>query len=108
MISRLARIEAGREGHEDSIRAGGNHDPRIRHLRRHPSRDPGQIQGAGTDELQASTFDFDLQVQLCTDLEAMPVNDTTVEWPEKLSRFVTVGRVHVPPQAISGTEHSEK
>ena len=42
------------------------------------------------DELQARAFDFDLQVQLCTDLEAMPVNDVTVEWPEKLSPFVTV------------------
>ena len=60
------------------------------------------------DELQASAFDFDLQVQLCTDLEAMPVNDTTVEWPEKLSPFVTVGRVHVPRQDISGTENFEK
>src|SRR5215510_737100 len=59
------------------------------------------------DELQASAFDFDLQVQLCTDLEAMPVNDTTVEWPEKLSPFVTVARVHVPRQDISGNEHSE-
>ena len=60
------------------------------------------------DELQASAFDFDLQVQLCTDLEAMPVNDTTVEWPEKLSPFVTVGRVHVPRQDISGIENFEK
>src|SRR5262245_26135747 len=60
------------------------------------------------DELQASAFDFDLQVQLCTDLEAMPVNDTTVEWPEKLSPFVTVGRVHVPTQDISGSENFEK
>src|SRR5262249_43281054 len=60
------------------------------------------------DELQASAFDFDLQVQLCTDLEAMPVNDTTVEWPERLSPFVTVGRVHVPSQDISGSENFEK
>ena len=60
------------------------------------------------DELQASAFDFDLQVQLCTDLEAMPVNEATVEWPEKLSPFVTVGRVHVPRQDISGTENFEK
>jgi hypothetical protein len=60
------------------------------------------------DELQASAFDFDLQVQLCTNLEAMPVNDTTVEWPEKLSAFVTVGRVHVPRQDISGAENIEK
>ena len=60
------------------------------------------------DELQANAFDFDLQVQLCTNLETMPVNDTTVEWPEKLSPFVTVGRVHVPRQDISGTENFEK
>ena len=60
------------------------------------------------DELQAHAFDFDLQVQLCTDLEAMPVNDATVEWPEKLSPFVTVGRVHLPRQDISGPENFEK
>jgi hypothetical protein len=60
------------------------------------------------DEVQASAFDFDLQVQLCTDLEAMPVNNTTVEWPEKLSPFVTVARVHIPRQDISGNENFEK
>ena len=59
------------------------------------------------DELQARPFDFDLQVQLCTDLEAMPVNDVTVEWPEKLSPFVTVARVHLPLQDISRPENFE-
>ena len=60
------------------------------------------------DELQARAFDFELQVQLCTDLAAMPVNDATVEWPEKLSPFVTVGRVQLPRQDISGPENLEK
>ena len=41
-------------------------------------------------------FEFDLQVQLCTDLDAMPVNDLTTEWPETLSPYVTVGRVRLP------------
>jgi hypothetical protein len=50
------------------------------------------------EELRERPFDFDLQIQLCTDLEAMPVNNVTVEWPEKLSPFVTVGRVHIPRQ----------
>jgi hypothetical protein len=59
------------------------------------------------DELQARAFDFDLQVQLCADLDAMPVNDVTVEWPEKLSPFVTVGRVHLPRQDISSPENVE-
>jgi hypothetical protein len=60
------------------------------------------------DELRARSFDFDLQVQLCTDLTAMPVNVLTVEWPEKLSPFVTVGRVHIPRQDISGPENAEQ
>lgn len=60
------------------------------------------------DELQARAFDFDLQVQLSVDLDAMPVNDSTTEWPETLSPFVTVGRVHVPRQDISGPDNFEK
>jgi hypothetical protein len=60
------------------------------------------------DELRAGAFDFDLQVQLSKDLVAMPVNTVTLEWPEKLSPFVTVGRVHLPRQDISGPENFEK
>jgi hypothetical protein len=60
------------------------------------------------EELQARAFDFDLQVQLCTDLKAMPVNDATVEWPEKLSPFVTVGRVRLPRQDISAYNNLER
>jgi hypothetical protein len=60
------------------------------------------------DELRAHAFDFDLQAQLCTDLTAMPVNDTTVEWPERLSPFVIVGRVRLPRQDISGPDNVEK
>jgi hypothetical protein len=53
-------------------------------------------------ELDKQSYDFDLQVQLCTDLDAMPVNVLTVEWPEKLSPFVTVGKIHIPRQDVSG------
>ena len=60
------------------------------------------------DELKANSFDFDLQVQLCTDLTAMPVNETTQEWPENLSPYVTVARLHVPRQDITGSEYFEK
>jgi hypothetical protein len=72
------------------------------------SSGPDVFGPALVDELQARAFDFDLQVQLCTDLDAMPVNDATVEWPEKLSPFVTVGRVHIPRQDISGPENFER
>jgi hypothetical protein len=78
----------------------------------HPDIDlrsaPDVLGPALADELRAGAFDFDLQVQLCTGLDAMPVNDTTTEWPEKLSPFVTVGRVHIPRQDITRPENSDK
>ena len=58
-------------------------------------------------ELQQRPFEFDLQVQLCTNLEHMPVQDVTVEWPEALSPFVTVAKVRVPAQDISGADNLE-
>ncbi|MFD8216106.1 hypothetical protein ACFV2U_20765 [Streptomyces sp. NPDC059697] len=53
-------------------------------------------------------YAFDIQVQLCTDLERMPVEDTTVEWPEQLSPSVTVAKLRLPQQDISGPENLEK
>ncbi|WP_225826957.1 catalase family protein [Streptomyces naphthomycinicus] len=60
------------------------------------------------DELRERPYAFDIQVQLCTDLERMPVEDTTVEWPERLSPPVTVARLRLPRQDISGPENLEK
>lgn len=78
----------------------------------HPELDlssgPDVFGPALADELQARAFSFDLQVQLCVDLDVMPVNDSTTEWPENRSPFVTVGRVHLPRQDISGPENFEK
>ncbi|MFF4755430.1 catalase family protein [Streptomyces sp. NPDC002514] len=56
-------------------------------------------------ELRERPYAFDLQVQLCTDLERMPVEDLTVEWPEQLSPYVTVARLRFPQQDISGEEN---
>ncbi|GAA2418221.1 catalase family protein [Nonomuraea africana] len=55
-------------------------------------------------ELRDRPYAFDVQVQLCADLDRMPVNDLTVEWPEKLSPFVTVARLAFPQQDISDGE----
>ncbi|MYX95907.1 catalase, partial [Streptomyces sp. SID486] len=59
-------------------------------------------------ELQERPYAFDIQVQLCTDLERMPVEDLTVEWPEKLSPSVTVARLRLPQQDISSPENLAK
>jgi hypothetical protein len=59
-------------------------------------------------ELQERSYAFDIQVQLCTDLQRMPVEDLTVEWPETLSPFVTVARLRIPQQDISGEDNLER
>ena len=42
------------------------------------------------------TFDFMIQFQ--TDAYRMPIENASVEWPEKLSPFIPVARVHLPVQ----------
>jgi hypothetical protein len=42
------------------------------------------------------TFDFMVQVQ--TDPHRMPIEDATVKWPERLSPYVPVARLRLPPQ----------
>ncbi len=41
---------------------------------------------------------WELRVQLCTDLEAMPIENPTVVWDEKKSPFRTVATLDMPPQ----------
>ncbi|MBL1106614.1 catalase family protein [Streptomyces sp. 5-8] len=48
---------------------------------------------------------FEVQVQLNTDLARMPVDNTSVKWPEDLSPWVTVARVDLPRQDIGGHDN---
>jgi hypothetical protein len=59
-------------------------------------------------ELMDRPYEFDIQVQLCADPARMPVDDVTVEWPAALSPFVTVAKLHIPQQDISGDDNLEK
>jgi hypothetical protein len=73
-----------------------------------PSAAPEVYRPALVAELQARPYEFDIQVQLCTDLERMPVQDVTVEWPESVSPPVTVAKLRIPRQDISGDDNLEK
>ena len=59
-------------------------------------------------DLRKGSYEFDLQVQLCTDLARMPVEKTTVVWPESLSPYVTVAKLRLPQQDIGGEDNFEK
>ena len=41
---------------------------------------------------------WEIRVQLCTDLDTMPIEDASVVWPEEESPYVTVARITVEPQ----------
>jgi hypothetical protein len=41
---------------------------------------------------------WELRVQLCTDLEAMPVEDSSIPWPEDKSPYIAVAHITAPPQ----------
>jgi hypothetical protein len=47
---------------------------------------------------------WELRVQLCTDLDKMPVEDASVAWDEKASPYRTVARIDVLPQLSIGTD----
>jgi hypothetical protein len=59
-------------------------------------------------ELRERPYEFDVQVQLSTDLTRMPVDKTTVRWPESLSPFVTVAKLRLPQQDIGGEDNFER
>ena len=52
----------------------------------------------GGGVFKTETAVWDVGVQLCTDLEKMPVEDASVKWPEELSPYQVVGQLTVRPQ----------
>jgi hypothetical protein len=60
---------------------------------------PDGLRAAVVKHFATTGAEWEFRVQLCTDLETMPIEDATVEWPQAASPFVTVARIHVPAQA---------
>ena len=62
--------------------------------------------GARDDALRAAVgqhfaehgAEWEVRVQLCSDLKTMPVEDAAVEWPAEASPYVTVARLSAPAQ----------
>ena len=59
---------------------------------------PDALREAVNETILASGGTWEVRVQLCTDLDQMPVEDASVAWPEELSPYVTVARIVVPAQ----------
>ncbi|MBC7733430.1 MAG: catalase family protein [Bacteriovorax sp.] len=59
---------------------------------------PNGLRDAVLDFFKGTAGVWELRVQLCTDLQAMPIEDASVAWPEDISPYIAVARITVPPQ----------
>lgn len=54
----------------------------------------------------AEPAEWELRVQLCTDIKKMPVEDASVEWDQALSPYVAVARLVISSQTAWDDDHS--
>ena len=59
---------------------------------------PDGFRAAIVNYFKAHDATFDLKAQLWTDAETQPIEDTSVEWPEDESPYVTVATLKLPRQ----------
>jgi hypothetical protein len=79
----------------------------IRHREVNPKTSLEPFRETLVSEARERDHIFELQVQLCTDPARMPVQNTSIEWKEGLSPFVTVALITIPAQNISDAANLE-
>lgn len=57
------------------------------------------LREAVVEFMKENRAEYELRVQLCTDLATMPVEDASAEWSEEASPYRPVARIILPPQA---------
>jgi hypothetical protein len=59
---------------------------------------PNGLREAAADFFRSHDAEWELRVQLCTNLEDMPIEDSSKPWPEDKSPYVPVARIRVAAQ----------
>ena len=59
---------------------------------------PNGLRQAVIEFFASHHAEWELRVQLCTDLKTMPIEDASTRWPEGQSPFVAVARIVAKPQ----------
>jgi Catalase len=59
---------------------------------------PNGLREAVIEHFSKHGGEWELRVQLCTDIDAMPIEDASVEWPQAESPYVAVARITAAPQ----------
>jgi len=69
---------------------------------------PDGLRDAVVSHFATQGGEWELRIQLCTDIEKMPIEDASVEWKEEESPFVTVARLRVAPQPAYTAERAQR
>jgi hypothetical protein len=64
------------------------------------------LKQAMAETLSTRDWEFDFLVQVQTDPARMPIEDASIEWPERESPFVPVARIRVPKQVFDTPERT--
>jgi hypothetical protein len=59
---------------------------------------PNGLRDAVKEFFRKQSGTWELRVQLCTDIKTMPIEDSSIPWPEDQSSYVMVGRITARPQ----------
>ena len=59
---------------------------------------PDGLREAAHAFFAAHAAEWELRVQLCIDVDRMPIEDATMHWPETHSPYIAVAQIHVPRQ----------
>jgi hypothetical protein len=72
---------------------------RIRDL--DPMTDAETVRDSLVAEIGERDYTFQLEAQLCVDPLRMPIENTSIDWSEKLSPFTRIATIRIPKQDIS-------
>lgn len=62
------------------------------------------LKEAMVEHLATDEASFDFMIQFQTDTDKMPIEDTTVDWPEALSPLIKVATIKIPRQTFDSPE----
>ena len=65
---------------------------------------PDGLRQAVSDFFAGHAGEWEVRVQLCTDLEVMPIEDASVEWLQDKSPYIAVARIRVPAQPSTAAD----
>lgn len=57
--------------------------------------------------LKSKPLTYNVQLQFYTDSVTTPIEDASAHWPESESPCITVGKLVIPPQELSGAKYDE-